>query len=93
MPHSKTPGGQQASEKFMKQQAESMSHYHARSFSNSKILTLSFQEHGLGPNDEPQKPGEAPVASDSGRSNVGIDNSATNQPGEKGIGGPEVSSS
>ncbi len=36
---------------------------------------------------DPSKPGEAPVASDSGNSNVGVDPSA-NKPGEAGIGGP-----
>lgn len=36
-------------------------------------------------------PGEAPVASDSGSTNVGID-SGSNQPGEKGIGGVKVDS-
>jgi hypothetical protein len=35
-------------------------------------------------------PGEAPVASDSGNTNVGVDASANNR-GEKGIGGPTVS--
>lgn len=39
---------------------------------------------------EKKAPGEAPVASDSGVTNVGIDN-GSNQPGEKGIGGVPVS--
>lgn len=34
---------------------------------------------------EPHVPGEAPVASDSGISNVGIDNDSTNIPGTKGL--------
>ncbi|KAI4593152.1 hypothetical protein KJ359_010076 [Pestalotiopsis sp. 9143b] len=34
---------------------------------------------------EPHVPGEAPVASDSGFSNVGIDNKSTNIPGTKGL--------
>jgi hypothetical protein len=47
---------------------------------------------GLGASNAPaakelRKPGEAPVASDSGNSNVGVDPSA-NKPGEAGIGGP-----
>jgi len=48
--------------------------------------TLTLQPvHG-----EKKAPGEAPVASDSGVTNVGIDN-GSNQPGEKGIGGVPVS--
>jgi hypothetical protein len=39
---------------------------------------------------EHKDPDEAPVASDSGNSNVGVDASA-NQPGEEGIGGPNYS--
>lgn len=39
---------------------------------------------------EGKAPGQAPVASDSGVTNVGIDN-GSNQPGEKGIGGVPVS--
>ncbi|KAI4955396.1 hypothetical protein J4E91_001256 [Alternaria rosae] len=72
MPHSKTPGqSNAASDKFNKQEAESK---------------------GLGASNAPaakegHTPGEAPVASDSGNSNVGVDPSA-NKPGEKGIGGP-----
>ncbi|TKA61392.1 hypothetical protein B0A49_12648 [Cryomyces minteri] len=73
MPHSKTPGGQQASDKFLKQEV---------------------QTHGHGADNAPghtagTAPGEKPVASDSGNTNVGID-SGSNQPGEKGIGGPTV---
>lgn len=37
------------------------------------------------------RPGEAPVASDSGSTTVGVDN-GSNQPGEKGIKGVPVSS-
>ncbi|CAN9138144.1 unnamed protein product [Alternaria alternata] len=72
MPHSKTPGqSNAASDKFNKQEAESK---------------------GLGASNAPaakegNAPGEAPVASDSGNSNVGVDPSA-NKPGKKGIGGP-----
>ncbi|KAF3005139.1 hypothetical protein E8E13_010398 [Curvularia kusanoi] len=72
MPHSKTPGqSNAASDKFNKAQAEAK---------------------GLGASNAPAakeqgKPGEAPVASDSGNSNVGVDPSANN-PGEAGIGGP-----
>jgi hypothetical protein len=40
---------------------------------------------------EHAKPGEAPVASDSGNSNVGVDPSANNR-GEAGIGGPNYGS-
>ncbi|KAE9974835.1 hypothetical protein BLS_002887 [Venturia inaequalis] len=76
MPHSKTPGGQQPSEKFQKQQA----HTHGSGAANAPGHT------------ETPKPGEAPVASDSGSTNVGIDNDATNQPGEKGIKGTPVDS-
>lgn len=51
--------------------------------------------HGTGADNAPghtelKAPGEAPVASDSGVTRVGIDN-GTNQPGEKGIGGVPVS--
>jgi len=72
---SKTPGGQAASDKFLKKDAE---------------------KHGLGAPNAPghtegSAPGEKPVASDSGNTRVGVE-SGTNQPGEKGIGGPAVSS-
>ncbi|KAH6637754.1 hypothetical protein C7974DRAFT_411219 [Boeremia exigua] len=76
MPHSKTPGqSNAASDKFNKAQAEAK---------------------GLGASNAPaakelSKPGEAPVASDSGNSNVGVDPSA-NKPGEEGIGGPNYGS-
>ncbi|THV71551.1 hypothetical protein D6D19_05739 [Aureobasidium pullulans] len=74
MPHTKTPGGSGMSEKEQKKQA---------------------QTHGTGADNAPghtelKAPGEAPVASDSGVTRVGIDN-GTNQPGEKGIGGVPVS--
>ena len=54
-------------------------------------------EHGEGAANAPghtdgKRPGEAPVASDSGSTNVGIDNKATNVPGEEGIKGVTVSS-
>ncbi|TKA22293.1 hypothetical protein B0A50_08018 [Salinomyces thailandicus] len=72
---SKTPGGQAASAKFQKQEA---------------------QKQGLGAENAPARkegtdkhPGEAPVASDSGSTNTGIE-PGTNQPGEKGISGVAV---
>jgi len=48
-----------------------------------------ISEQGLGAANAPghtegKAPGEAPVASDSATSNVGIDN-GSNQPGEKGL--------
>ncbi len=57
-------------------------------------LADPFSEHGEGaPNapghSEGKAPGEAPVASDSGISNVGIEK-GTNQPGEKGDLGPTM---
>ncbi|KAJ9640052.1 hypothetical protein H2201_005183 [Coniosporium apollinis] len=75
MPHSKTPGGQQASEKHFKQEA---------------------QKYGLGADNAPShtegtKPSDKPVYSDSTTSNVGIDNSSTNVPGEPVKGGPRDS--
>ncbi|KAI4828078.1 hypothetical protein E4T44_09876 [Aureobasidium sp. EXF-8845] len=72
--HSKTPGGSGISEKEAKKQAQ----IHGNGAPNAPGHT------------EPKAPGEAPVASDSGVTNVGIDN-GSNQPGEKGIGGVPVS--
>ncbi|KAI1135816.1 hypothetical protein F5Y05DRAFT_393367 [Hypoxylon sp. FL0543] len=75
MAPSKTPGqNDAASETFKKKQA---------------------QAQGLGaPNAPAHKeghaPGEAPVASDSGVTDVGIEGGSTNIPGEKGISGPRV---
>ncbi|KAI1349345.1 hypothetical protein F5Y01DRAFT_289340 [Xylaria sp. FL0043] len=75
MTGSKTPGqNNAASDKFLKKQAEAQ---------------------GLGaPNAPAHKeghaPGEAPVASDSGITNVGTEGGSTNIPGEKGIGGVPV---
>ncbi|KAI0025307.1 hypothetical protein F4780DRAFT_775290 [Xylariomycetidae sp. FL0641] len=72
MTGSKTPGqNNAASDKFQKKQA---------------------QAQGLGADNAPahkegHAPGEAPVASDSGVTNVGIEGGSTNIPGEKGIGG------
>jgi hypothetical protein len=93
MPHSKTPGqSNAASDKFNKQEAESTSSIlPAQRFSWDVILT-NITGKGLGASNAPaakqgNAPGEAPVASDSGNSNVGVDPSA-NKPGEKGIGGP-----
>lgn len=59
-------------------------------------LTRFLSEQGLGadnaPAAKPQKaPGQEPVASDSGISSVGIE-TGTNQPGEKGNLGPQMSS-
>jgi len=66
---------------------------------SSRIKTnATFLAHGEGTAPEaPGKtegklPGEAPVASDSGNVNTGIDNSATNVPGEAGIGGVTLNS-
>ncbi|MCJ1275383.1 hypothetical protein MMC21_003186 [Puttea exsequens] len=73
MPHSKTPGGQAASDKFKKQEAQK----HGEGASNAPGYT------------EGKAPGEAPVASDSGFSDVGIQK-GTNQPGEKGDLGPKM---
>ncbi|KAK6437755.1 hypothetical protein LTR95_006045 [Oleoguttula sp. CCFEE 5521] len=73
--HSKTPGGAGASEKFLKQQAEK----HGSGASNAAGHT------------EEKAPGEAPVASDSGSTNVGV-RAGQNQPGEKGISGVPVDS-
>jgi hypothetical protein len=93
MPHSKTPGqSNAASDKFNKQDAEcTLPLSSLRSLQASPFLTVSTAK-GLGADNAPaakqqSAPGEAPVASDSGNSNVGVDPSA-NQRGEKGIGGP-----
>jgi len=69
----KTPGGPAASEKFQKQEAA---------------------KQGLGADNAPghtegKAPGEAPVASDSGSTNVGV-RGGQNLPGEKGISGEPV---
>ncbi|KAI9720747.1 MAG: hypothetical protein M1828_005538 [Chrysothrix sp. TS-e1954] len=57
MPHSKTPGGQAASDKFKKQEAAK----HGQGADNAPGHT------------EGKAPRERPVASDSGMNNVGID--------------------
>lgn len=72
--HSKTPGGAGASEKFQKQQAEKQGHGAANAYGHT----------------EGHRPGEAPVASDSGATNVGQDPSSNN-PGTQGIKGEAVS--
>lgn len=59
-----------------------------------KVL-IKYTEHGLGAENahghtEGKKPGEAPVASDSGSTYVGV-RAGTNQPGETGIEGENVS--
>ena len=89
---SKTPGGQAASDKFLKKEAQSTS---PPKHNASSVDPLT--EHGDGAANAPghsdgKRPGEAPVASDSGSTNVGIDNKATNVPGEEGIKGVTVSS-
>lgn len=55
---------------------------------------LPLTEHGEGASNAPghtegKAPGDAPVASDSGDTATGVAK-GTNQPGEKGIGGPSV---
>lgn len=105
MPHSKTPGGQAASDKFKKQEASSMFPPPSplSSPQHHRLLSQPFQPvantrtaHGLGAENaaghtEGKAPGEAPVASDSGISNVGVEQ-GTNQPGEKGDLGPVMDS-
>ncbi|KAL6716891.1 hypothetical protein ACLMJK_004803 [Lecanora helva] len=71
----KTPGGQAASAKFQKAEAQKQ----GQGASNAPGHT------------EGHAPGEAPVASDSGMTNTGIER-GTNQPGEKGDLGPQVGS-
>jgi hypothetical protein len=96
MPHSKTPGqSNAASDKFNKDQTEGtilFSNSYERSLPTSRLVLIRMIAKGLGASNAPAakelgKPGEAPVASDSGNSNVGVDPSA-NKPGEAGIGGP-----
>ncbi|KAK5117580.1 hypothetical protein LTR62_005002 [Meristemomyces frigidus] len=74
---SKTPGGSGASEKFQKQEAAK----HGSGASNAPGHTEGTEKN----------PGSAPVASDSGSTNVGV-RAGTNQPGEKGITGVPVDS-
>lgn len=57
-------------------------------------LTMASLEHGAGADNAPghtslPRPGEAPVASDSGSTNVGV-KAGQNNPGEKGIDGKPV---
>ncbi|TKA60009.1 hypothetical protein B0A55_12929 [Friedmanniomyces simplex] len=73
----KTPGGQAASDKFQKQQAQK----EGLGADNAPGKT-----EGLDKN-----PGKAAVASDSGSTNVGV-REGTNQPGEKGVSGVPVDS-
>ncbi|PSK56817.1 hypothetical protein C1H76_0687 [Elsinoe australis] len=69
MPHSKTPGGQAASDKFQKQQAQ----------------THGLGADNAPGHSEGKAPGETPVAKDSGGAgSTGIE-PGTNQPGEKGL--------
>ncbi|EMC93120.1 hypothetical protein BAUCODRAFT_26468 [Baudoinia panamericana UAMH 10762] len=77
MPSSKTPGGQAASAKFQKQQAQ-----------KEGLGADNAPGHTTGVADTP---GKAAVASDSGSTNVGVE-AGTNQPGEKGITGKPVDS-
>ena len=71
MPHSKTPGGAGASDKFLKQQAES-GHSHLPpspprvQTTNPSLTSYQFKEHGEGASNaaghtEGKAPGEAPV--------------------------------
>ena len=71
MPHSKTPGGSGASDKFLKQQAESESlpFLPLVHVSTSFLLTNASTEHGEGAanaagHTEGKAPGEAPVRLD-----------------------------
>ncbi|OJD39761.1 uncharacterized protein BKCO1_2000176 [Diplodia corticola] len=74
MPHSKVPGGQAPSDKFLKQQAQS----HGLGADNAP----AHKEGGA--------PGDAPVAGDSYTSNVGVGADATNVPGEQGDVGQKI---
>lgn len=61
-----------------------------------QLWLTNCKEKGLGADNAPghtegKRPGEEPVASDSGATNVGIE-PGTNQPGEAGIKGKPVSS-
>ena len=104
---SKTPGGQAASAKFMKKEAQSMT-LHKFSLPAHLVFTYpmyigqpyfiinTLAEHGEGASNAPghtegKAPGDVPAASDSGISNVGIEK-GTNQPGEKGNLGPTMGS-
>jgi hypothetical protein len=63
-----------------------------RAHPTPKSVLRTLTAKGLGASNAPAAkehvtPGEAPVASDSGNSDVGVDPNA-NQRGEKGIGGP-----
>ena len=65
MPHSKTPGGAGASEKFLKQQAES-NRSHLLFVQMSSFHANAYTEHGEGASNagghtEGKAPGEAPV--------------------------------
>ncbi|KAI5363947.1 hypothetical protein Slin15195_G096020 [Septoria linicola] len=74
---SKTPGGQVASDKFQKQQAEK---------EGLGAQNAPGRTEGTGVE---QNPGNAKVASDSGSTNVGVE-AGTNTKGEKGISGVPV---
>ncbi|KAH8678202.1 hypothetical protein BX600DRAFT_545836 [Xylariales sp. PMI_506] len=70
MAPSKTPGSNNAASKtFLKKQAEAQG-----------LGAANAPAHK-----EPHAPGEAPVASDSGITDVGIEGGSTNIPGEKGL--------
>lgn len=97
----KTPGGSAASDKYKKQAAEGNgAHFLNQPPAYIPLISLLCHTHrtdisaerGEGAENAPghtegKAPGEAPVASDSGNSIVGIE-PGTNQPGEKGIEGP-----
>ncbi|KAK5947242.1 hypothetical protein PMZ80_001391 [Knufia obscura] len=72
MPHSKTPGGQAASAKFEKQQAQT----HGTGADNAPGHT------------EAKKPGEAPVAGDSYAGTVGVDNGTNQPGEAGNVGAP-----
>ncbi|KAF2769503.1 hypothetical protein EJ03DRAFT_351241 [Teratosphaeria nubilosa] len=76
MPHSKTPGGSGASEKFQKQQAQK---------EGAGAPNAPGRTEGV----VSKQPGKAAVASDSGSTAVGVERGANN-PGEKGISGVPV---
>ena len=87
MPHSKTPGGQAPSDAYLKKDAagKDFARIIAGSATESNGAAKGLGASNAAGHTEGHAPGEAPVASDSGASRVGIDNSATNQPGEKGL--------
>jgi hypothetical protein len=86
MPHSKTPGGQAASDKFLKRDVQSTA---PSSLHQTQHTDLTNIAHGHGVENAPghteqKRPGDKNAASDSYMSTVGIDNKSTNVPGEEG---------